>query len=116
METLPQSVAIPLNRRRSARSERPRNARRPRTRSCWMGQTMLNESLRAVEAEIAAGRPERALELCQQLATRYPRALAVQRVLGEIYLALRKPREALGALDRAPAGNPEDARARASPA
>ena len=76
-----------------------------------MGQTTLSESLRAVEAEIAAGRAERALERCQQLATQYPRALAVQRVLGEIYLALRKPREALGALDRALAGNPEDARA-----
>src|SRR5258708_29013797 len=76
-----------------------------------MGQTTLSESLRAVEAEIAAGRAERALERCQQLTTQFPRALAVQRVLGEIYLALRKPREALGALDRALAGNPEDARA-----
>lgn len=76
-----------------------------------MPQTALSEGLRAVEAEIAAGRAERALELCQQLQTRYPRALHVQRVLGEAYLALRKPREALGALDRALAGNPEDARA-----
>ncbi len=76
-----------------------------------MGQTSLSESLRGVEAEIAAGRPDRALALCQELVTRYPRALAVQRVLGEVYLALRKSREALGALDRALAGNPEDARA-----
>lgn len=76
-----------------------------------MPQTALSEGLRAVEAEIAAGRPARALELCQQLQTRYPRALHVQRVLGEAYLALRKPREALGALDRVLAGNPEDARA-----
>ncbi|HZC76604.1 MAG TPA: DUF6584 family protein, partial [Ktedonobacterales bacterium] len=76
-----------------------------------MGQTSLSESLRGVEAEIAAGRPDRALAQCQELVTRYPRALAVQRVLGEVYLALRKSREALGALDRALAGNPEDARA-----
>ncbi|HEX6798707.1 MAG TPA: tetratricopeptide repeat protein [Ktedonobacterales bacterium] len=76
-----------------------------------MAQTALTEGLRAVEAEIAANRAERALELCQQLQTRYPRALHVQRVLGEAFLALRKSREALGALDRALAGNPEDARA-----
>ncbi|MFI5273684.1 MAG: tetratricopeptide repeat protein, partial [Ktedonobacterales bacterium] len=76
-----------------------------------MGQAALSEGLRAVEAAIAAGQAEHALELCQQLQTRYPRSLHVQRVLGEAYLALRKPREALGALDRAIAGNPEDARA-----
>ncbi|MGO8947843.1 MAG: tetratricopeptide repeat protein [Ktedonobacterales bacterium] len=71
----------------------------------------LSDNLRNIEAEIAAGRPEQALTLCLELQTRYPRALALQRVLGETYLALRKPREALGALDRALAGNPEDARA-----
>jgi tetratricopeptide (TPR) repeat protein len=47
----------------------------------------------------------------QEVQARYPRALPVQRVLGEVYLALRKSREALGSLDRALAGNPEDARA-----
>jgi tetratricopeptide (TPR) repeat protein len=71
----------------------------------------LGDDLRNIEAEIAAGRPEQALTLCLELQTSYPRALALQRVLGEAYLALRKPREALGALDRALAGNPEDARA-----
>lgn len=71
----------------------------------------LSESLRRVEAEIAASRPDLALALCQEVQARYPRALAVHRVLGEIYLALRKPREALGALDRALTGDPEDARA-----
>jgi tetratricopeptide (TPR) repeat protein len=71
----------------------------------------LSDNLRNIEAEIAAGRPEQALTLCLELQTSYPRALALQRVLGEAYLALRKPREALGALDRALAGNPEDARA-----
>ncbi len=77
-----------------------------------MGQTsLLSERLRAVEAEIAAGRTDRALALAQELRAQYPRALAVLRVLGEVYLALRKPREALGALDRVLAGNPEDARA-----
>lgn len=74
-------------------------------------QTSLSERLRGVEAEIAAGRAEAALPLCQELATQYPRALAVQRVLGEIYLAMRRPREALAALDRAITGDPEDARA-----
>src|SRR5579863_2910808 len=72
---------------------------------------MLGESLRRVEAEIAAGHPDLALTRCQELQTLFPRALSVQRVLGEIYLALRKPREALGALDRALGGDPEDARA-----
>lgn len=76
-----------------------------------MQRTSLSESLRVVEAEIAAGRPEQALARCQELQTQYPRALPIQRVLGEIYLALRKPREALGALDRVLAGDPEDARA-----
>jgi tetratricopeptide (TPR) repeat protein len=76
-----------------------------------MGQMALKDSLRAVEAELAAGRADQALALSQDVQARYPRALAVQRVLGEVYLTLRKPREALGALDRALAGNPEDARA-----
>lgn len=75
------------------------------------GQTSLSERLRSIEAEIAAGQAESALAHCQEIFAQYPRALAVQRVLGEIYLALRKPREALGALDRALAGDPEDARA-----
>jgi tetratricopeptide (TPR) repeat protein len=75
------------------------------------GQTSLSERLRSIEAEIAAGQAESALAHCQDIFAQYPRALAVQRVLGEIYLALRKPREALGALDRALAGDPEDARA-----
>lgn len=76
-----------------------------------MGQTALSESLRGIEAEIAARQPERALTLSQDVQARYPRALAVQRVIGEVYLALRKTREAIGALDRALAGDPEDARA-----
>ncbi len=76
-----------------------------------MAQTTLMESLGAIEAEIAAGQAERALARCQDIQTRYPRALAVQRVLGEAWLALHKPREALGALDRTLAGNPEDVRA-----
>lgn len=75
------------------------------------GQTSLSERLRTIEAEIAAGQTESALAHCQEVFAYYPRALAVQRVLGEIYLAQRKPREALGALDRALAGDPEDARA-----
>lgn len=76
-----------------------------------MERTTLTERLRRAESEIAAGRPEQALANCQELQTAYPRALRVQRVLGEIYLALRKPREALAALDRALAGDPEDVRA-----
>lgn len=76
-----------------------------------MGQTALSDSLRVIEAKIAAGQAEEALTLAQEVQARYPRALAVQRVLGEAYLALRKPREALGALGRTLAGNPEDARA-----
>lgn len=76
-----------------------------------MGRTALRDSLRGAEAEIAAGHPEQALARVQEVQARYPRALPVQRVLGEVYLALRKSREALGSLDRALAGNPEDARA-----
>ncbi len=75
------------------------------------GRAPLGESLRKVEAELAAGHAEQALALCQQVQSQYPRALAVQRVLGEVYLTLRKPREALGALERSLAGDPEDARA-----
>ncbi|MBF6591734.1 MAG: tetratricopeptide repeat protein, partial [Ktedonobacterales bacterium] len=74
-------------------------------------RTALSEDLRRVEAQIAAGHPDLALALCQEVQSHYPRALAVHRVLGEVYLALRKPREALGALDRALDGDPEDARA-----
>jgi tetratricopeptide (TPR) repeat protein len=76
-----------------------------------MERTTLTERLRRVEAEIAAGHPEQALAYCQELQVAYPRALRVQRVLGEIYLALRRPREALAALDRTLAGDPEDVRA-----
>ncbi|MEO7003765.1 MAG: tetratricopeptide repeat protein [Ktedonobacterales bacterium] len=76
-----------------------------------MGQTALSESLRTVEAEIAGGQAERALAHCQELLTRFPRALAIQRVMGEAYLALRKTREAIAALDRTLTGDPEDARA-----
>jgi tetratricopeptide (TPR) repeat protein len=76
-----------------------------------MERTTLTERLRRVEAEIAAGRPEQALTDCQELQAAYPRALRVQRVLGEIYLALHRPREALAALDRTLAGDPEDVRA-----
>ncbi len=76
-----------------------------------MERTTLTERLRRVEAEIAAGRPEQALAYCQELQAAYPRALRVQRVLGEIYLALHRPREALAALDRTLAGDPEDVRA-----
>ncbi|MGH2486260.1 MAG: tetratricopeptide repeat protein, partial [Ktedonobacterales bacterium] len=76
-----------------------------------MGRTALRDSLRGAEAEIAAGHPEQALARVQEVQARFPRALPVQRVLGEVYLALRKSREALGSLDRALAGNPEDARA-----
>lgn len=76
-----------------------------------MERTTLTERLRRVEAEIAAGHPEQALAYCQELQAAYPRALRVQRVLGEIYLALRRPREALAALDRTLAGDPEDVRA-----
>jgi len=83
----------------------------PRAGSRPMGQTALGEGLRKVEAEMAAGRPEQALALSQEMQAHYPRALAVQRALGEVYLKLRKQREALGALERALAGDPEDARA-----
>lgn len=76
-----------------------------------MERTTLTERLRRVEAEIAAGRPEQALAACQELQAEYPRALRVQRTLGQIYLALRRPREALATLDRALAGDPEDVRA-----
>lgn len=76
-----------------------------------MEDSTLRDEVRAAEAEIAAGNPDQALARCQALQARYPRALVVQRLLGEVYLALRKPREALGALERALAGDPDDARA-----
>jgi tetratricopeptide (TPR) repeat protein len=76
-----------------------------------MAQINLGESLRVIEADIAAGRAAEALAQCQEAQTQYPRALSVQRVLGEIYLSLRKPREALAALERVLAADPEDARA-----
>ena len=46
------------------------------------GQTSLSERLRSIEAEIAAGHAESALTRCQEIFAQYPRALAVQRVLG----------------------------------
>ncbi|HEX9068797.1 MAG TPA: tetratricopeptide repeat protein [Ktedonobacterales bacterium] len=79
-----------------------------------MGEMTLGESLRKAEAEIAAGRLEQALAAAQDLQVQFPRVVAVQRVLGEVYLALRKPREAVAALDRAIIGDPEDARALAA--
>jgi tetratricopeptide (TPR) repeat protein len=76
-----------------------------------MEDTTLRDEVRAAEADIAAGRPEQALTRCQEMQARFPRALIVQRLLGETYLAMHKPREALGALERALEGDPEDARA-----
>jgi tetratricopeptide (TPR) repeat protein len=76
-----------------------------------MADTTLRDEVQAAEAEIAAGHPEQALARCQKLQDSYPRALIIQRVLGEIYLAQRKPREALAALERVLTGDPEDARA-----
>jgi tetratricopeptide (TPR) repeat protein len=76
-----------------------------------MAETTLREEIQAAEREIAAGHPEAALERCQQLQGRFPRALVIQRVLGEVYLAQRKAREALAVLERALEGDPEDARA-----
>jgi tetratricopeptide (TPR) repeat protein len=76
-----------------------------------MVDTTLRDEVQAAEADIASGHAEQALARCQQLQDRYPRALVIQRLLGEAYLALRKPREALGALERALTGDPEDARA-----
>jgi tetratricopeptide (TPR) repeat protein len=79
--------------------------------SADMADTTLREEIQAAEREIAAGHPEAALERCQQLQSRFPRALVIQRVLGEVYLAQRKAREALAVLERALEGDPEDARA-----
>jgi tetratricopeptide (TPR) repeat protein len=76
-----------------------------------MEATALRDEVRAAEEEIAGGHPDQALGRCQQLQIRYPRALVIQRVIGEAYLALRKPREALAALERCLAGDPEDVRA-----
>jgi tetratricopeptide (TPR) repeat protein len=76
-----------------------------------MADTTLHDEIQAAEAEIATGHPEAALERCQQLQARFPRALVIQRVLGETYLAQRKAREALAVLERALEGDPEDARA-----
>jgi tetratricopeptide (TPR) repeat protein len=76
-----------------------------------MADTTLHEEIQAAEAEIATGHPEAAFERCQHLQTRFPRALVIQRVLGETYLAQRKAREALAVLERALEGDPEDARA-----
>lgn len=71
----------------------------------------LRDQVRAAEAEIANGRTERALALCQQLQAGYPRAIVVQRLLGEIYLAMNRPDEALRAMARVLASDPDDARA-----
>jgi tetratricopeptide (TPR) repeat protein len=76
-----------------------------------MEETALRDRVRAAEAEIANGRAERALAHCQALQARYPRALVVQRLLGEIYLAMNRPEEALAAMERVLAADPDDARA-----
>src|SRR5258708_11593540 len=88
----------------------------PRCGRGWLGggdmaDTTLRDGIQAAEADIATGHPEAALDRCQQLQASFPRALIIQRVLGEVYLAQRKPREALAALERALEGDPEDARA-----
>ena len=76
-----------------------------------MEETALRDRVRAAEADIANGRPDRALAHCQALQARYPRALNVQRLLGEVYLAMNRPDDALRAMERVLAADPDDARA-----
>lgn len=71
-------------------------------------QTTLRDSIQMIEDDISAGQLNEAMASCQQLLVRYPDALDIQRLLGEVYMAQGRLEEAQQAFDWILVNDPEN--------
>ena len=73
-----------------------------------MAQTTLRDRIQNIEDAISAGQIDGAMADCQELLARYPDALEIQRLLGEVYLAQGRLDEAQQTFDWILVNDPEN--------
>lgn len=73
-----------------------------------MAQTTLRDRIQSIEDAISAGHLDSAMADCQELLARYPDALEIQRLLGEVYLAQGRLEEAQQTFDWILVNDPEN--------
>ena len=73
-----------------------------------MAQTTLRDRIQSIEDAISAGQIDEAMAQCQQMLARYPDALEIQRLLGEVYLAQGRFDEAQQTFDWILVNDPEN--------
>ncbi|HEU0003487.1 MAG TPA: tetratricopeptide repeat protein [Ktedonobacteraceae bacterium] len=73
-----------------------------------MAQTKLRDRIQSIEDAISAGRIDSAMADCQEILARYPDALEIQRLLGEVYLAQGRLEEAQQTFDWILVNDPEN--------
>ena len=73
-----------------------------------MVQTTLRDRIQSIEDAISAGQIDDAMAHCQQILARYPDALEIQRLLGEVYLAQGRFDEAQQTFDWILVNDPEN--------
>lgn len=71
-------------------------------------QMTLRDRIQQIEDAISAGQIDEAMNDCQQILTRFPHALEIQRLLGEIYLAQGRLEEAQQTFDWILINDPEN--------
>jgi tetratricopeptide (TPR) repeat protein len=71
-------------------------------------QITLRDRIQQIEDAISAGRIDEAMADCQQILARYPDALEIQRLLGEVYLAQGRLEEAQQTFDWILVSDPEN--------
>lgn len=73
-----------------------------------MAQTTLRDRIQSIEDAISAGHIDAAMADCQEILARYPDALEIQRLLGEVYLAQGRLEEAQQTFDWILINDPEN--------
>jgi tetratricopeptide (TPR) repeat protein len=73
-----------------------------------MAQTTLRDRVQSIEDAISAGHIDAAMADCQEILARYPDALEIQRLLGEVYLAQGRLDEAQQTFDWILINDPEN--------
>ena len=73
-----------------------------------MVQTTLRDRIQSIEDAISAGQIDDAMAHCQQILARYPDALEIQRLLGEVFLAQGRFDEAQQTFDWILVNDPEN--------
>ena len=73
-----------------------------------MVQTTLRDRIQSIEDAISAGHIDGAMADCQEILARYPDALEIQRLLGEVYLAQGRLEEAQQTFDWILINDPEN--------